>query len=171
MRLLFFSLLLFSQLFAFFEDTRTFSASFRQSITDDHNKTIVYSGKILTKRPDMALWIYSTPVEKKIYMQKHTVIVVEPELEQAIIKKIGNNLDLFAIFSKAKSLGDEFYLANYMDMDFKIKMDGDTIESISYRDDFENSVEVIFEDQKTNIELEDNMFKADIPNDYDVIGD
>ena len=163
--------LLFNQLFAFFEDIQTFSASFRQSITDDHNKTIVYSGKILTKRPDMALWIYIAPVEKKIYMQKHTVIVVEPELEQAIVKELGNDLDLFAIFSKAKSLGNGSYLADYMDVSFKIEMEDDTIKSISYKDDFENSVEVIFENQKTNIELKESLFKADIPNDYDVIGD
>ena len=171
MRLFLITLLSVTSLFGFFDSVSTFSADFEQRITDDQNKSIVYKGHIQTKRPNMALWNYVTPVEKQIYIREYKVVIIEPDLEQAIIKKVRNDIDLFTILTSAISIGNDHYEAHYRDMKFLITMEKDLIQSISYEDVFQNRVVILFSGQSINKAIDDTVFKAMIPSDYDILRD
>jgi outer membrane lipoprotein carrier protein len=168
-------LLLFSvlmpALFGFSESIYSFSGSFEQHIVDDQNKTIIYHGHVWAKRPDKALWEYSDPIKKSVYVHGHRVIVVEPDLEQAIIKTISSDIDLFALIASAKPIGNETYEAHYADQIFTIKLMHGVIERIDYLDPFENSVNLIFSNQEQNKRIDDEKFFARIPKAYDIIKD
>ena len=158
-------------LFAFSDSLQSFSADFEQNITDEHNKTITYSGHVWAQRPDMALWSYQKPVEKHVYINAKNVTILEPDLEQAIVKKIANDIDLFAIITDAKPVGDERYEAFYDSQAFHITLREGIIDKIEYKDPFENLVTLQFSAQEQNKGIDHGLFKVKIPSDFDVIRD
>lgn len=161
----------YASLFGFSDDLRSFSAAFTQTITDDTNETITYEGRIDALRPDRARWIYSAPVVKSVYVEGRKVTIVEPELEQAIIKSFKEGIDLFKILAKAEKLDDETYLAVYESRRYLVKISNDILRSIAYRDAFDNRILIRFADQKLNPDLPDALFTPDIPEDYDLLSE
>jgi len=158
-------------LFASLNNINSFEADFIQNIVDENGKTIKYSGHVLAKKPQYAFWKYSTPVEKNVYILPQRVVIVEPELEQAIVKFISSDFDFFNMLKNAKKISQDTYEASFNNSTFKIKMNGSEIVSISYKDEFENDVTINFSKQKQNIEINDRKFIPSIPIDYDVIRD
>jgi outer membrane lipoprotein carrier protein len=45
------------------------------------------------------------------------------------------------------------------------------VESISYKDEFENQIEIVFKNQIQNESIEKDLFVPKIPKDFDVIKD
>jgi len=162
-------LALLTSLFGFADTLRSLSADFTQQITDDTNKTITYSGHLDATRPDMARWEYTEPVEKSVYVVGHKVTIIEPELEQAIVKSFREEIDLFKILAKAKKLDDETYLATHNSQQFLIKIKNDVPMAISYKDAFENNIRILFSKQKVNGDLPASLFAPKIPDDYDIL--
>ncbi|MCJ7765380.1 MAG: LolA-like outer membrane lipoprotein chaperone [Thiovulaceae bacterium] len=171
MRLLFIALLSITSLFALSETTDTMQADFVQTITDDRNSTITYRGEMLAKRPNMARWHYTEPVEKNVYITAKKVTIVEPLLEQAIIKKIDNSIDILAILASAKSDKKNSYSAYYNDKEYHITVQGDKIQTIHYTDAFDNKVSIVFDKQQINHSIDNSRFKAMIPEDFDIISE
>ncbi len=171
MRIIFAALLVLSPLFAVSEKTETMKAEFVQTITDDKESTITYKGNMLAKRPNMALWHYREPIEKTVYITASRVTIVEPELEQAIIKRLDNGIDILAILASAKKDAKNSYTAYYNNKEYHITMQSDMIKSISYSDAFDNVVKIVFSSQQINKSIKDSRFKADIPADFDIIND
>jgi len=169
MRLIFVSLLIFAPLFAINLKTQTIKAEFIQTITDDRNSTITYSGNMLAKRPNLAMWHYTKPVQKTVYITAEKVTVVEPELEQAIIKRLDNSIDILAILAAAKKEGPNRYVAFYNHQQYHIVMEGDAIKSIRYTDAFDNTITIVFSDQEINRTIDDSRFDASIPEGFDII--
>jgi len=149
----------------------SFEADFTQNITDDHNKTIHYQGHIIAQKPQYAFWKYTAPVIKNVYVSADKYIVIEPDLEQAIIKNIATKFDLFALIQNAQKITQEKYLAHYGDTTFFITLKNNLVSSIAYRDEFENKVVISFKNQKQNITIDKKKFEVKIPDDYDVIRD
>ena len=152
-------------------DINSFEAEFQQKIVDDQNKTILYYGHIIAKKPQYALWKYTKPVEKSVYILENRAIIVEPELEQVIIKKIGKNFDFFKLIQNAQKISNNQYLARYNNTTFIIKIKENIIYSISYKDEFENSVTIDFTNQIENKKIDTKIFEPSIPDDYDIIRD
>lgn len=171
MRFLLLVFLSFTALFAVAESVNSFSAAFEQHITDEKNSTISYKGYVWAKRPGMALWTYQTPINKSVYIKGDRVVVIEPDLEQAIIKRINGDINLLAVLASAKPIGGERYQADYGSQTFFITMHQGIIANISYRDPFDNLVELIFMKQKQNDPIAEEKFNAVIPGDYDIIRD
>jgi outer membrane lipoprotein carrier protein len=171
MRLLLLALLSFTSLFAVAESLNSFSADFEQRITDEKNSTISYQGHVWAKRPDLAHWDYRTPVNKSLYIRGERVVIIEPDLEQAIIKKIDGDINLLAVLSSAIHVGKGRYRADYGSQTFFITMHNGIIASISYKDAFDNLVELVFMHQEQNSPIDDARFNAVIPDDYDIIRD
>jgi len=146
-----------------------FEANFTQSIVDDQNKTITYIGHVKAAKPQYALWQYTSPVDKKVYILPHKVIVVEPELEQAIIKKIGGNFDFFSLIKHAKEIDKDHYLAHFKDKSYYINMKDNILTSIFYKDEFDNSVTINFTNVNEKRKIERKDFVPHIPEDYDLI--
>jgi len=162
-------LLLTTVSYANIQTISSFEADFQQKIVDDQNKTILYEGHIIATKPQYALWNYTKPIIKRVYILENEAIIVEPELEQAIIKKINKNFDFFKLIKSAKRITKNKYLAHYNNTTFIITIDNKTISSISYKDEFENSVTIKFSNQKENRKIDKKEFQPNIPDDYDII--
>ncbi len=164
-------LLLSSLSFASFDTLRSFEANFTQSVTDDKNKALVYKGHVWASKPQSALWSYTKPIKKDVYLNRYKVTIVEPEIEQVIIRRIESNFDFFSMIKHAKQIKEDTYIAKHRDTEFTIIMKNKLIKSISYFDQFENSVKIIFEDQKQNTEIDSEIFIPEYPLSFDIIVD
>lgn len=169
MKFLLFLPFTFSALLAFGESIQSFEADFTQKITDEENKVLSYTGSMRSKRPDMVLWSYEKPINKKIYVTKKRAVIVEPELEQAIIKKLEGEIDFFGILASAKAVDQMHYKATYKGITFVLTEDNGVITSLAYTDQLENKVVIEFSNQKQNRPIEDRVFRPKVPVDYDII--
>ena len=169
MRFLSILFLLFAFADAKIVDFKTIKSDFIQTVTNDQNKTIVYEGSFYATQEQKAIWIYTKPVEKKIYFSKSKVLIIEPELEQAIITNLENTPNIAELIRSAKETSPNHYVTRYMDTSYTIITEGSTIEKIHYKDKLENSVEIRFSNQSTNLFLDDELFKAQIPKGYDIV--
>ena len=156
-------------LFGFPIELSTIESDFVQTIIDDHNKSIIYKGKLWAKKPSMAHWNYSKPIEKDIYMLYSKVTIIEPDLEQVIIKNIGDTIDLITIISNSKKLTSKHYVAKYNGKDYHIYLDKKTLKSLQYMDDFGNKTVIDFINMRQNIDINDTKLEVIIPKDYDII--
>lgn len=152
-------------------DINSFEADFNQVITDDKGKELSYSGHIVASKPQYALWSYIEPVKKDVYITPRYVTVVEPEIEQAIVRKIASDFDFFNMIKKAKKEADNIYVATLNESKYIIKLEKSMIKSISYLDEFENKVNIIFSNQSNNKIFSKDIFRAKIPIEYDIIQD
>ena len=152
-------------------DIVSFQADFTQSVTDDKKKVLTYSGSVLAAKPQNALWRYSKPVNKDVYINSRRVTIIEPEIEQVIIKRIESNFDFFNMIKNAKKIEKNIYLAIYKNSEFRITTKDELIKSISYIDEFENSVEVLFDNQKQNDKINEELFIPNIPLEFDIVRD
>ncbi len=164
-------LLLSTQVFASISNITTFEADFIQVITDDKKKELHYNGHLLASKPQNAKWIYTTPIKKIIYINRYQATVVEPEIEQVIKRKISSNFDFFKIIEKAEKIDKNLYIAKYDSTSFTLEVKNDTLISISYLDQFENSVEITFSNHKQNQKIDKSLFIPKYPLDFDIIRD
>ncbi len=164
-------LLLNLSVYASINTITSFDADFIQKITDDKNKILLYKGHIVASKPQNAFWKYSFPIQKDVYITRFEVTIVEPEIEQVIIRKISNDFDFFKMIKNARKIKKNIYQANYKDTIFTISTKNSYIDSISYLDNFENIVKIVFSNQRQNIKIDKEVYKAKFPLDYDVIRD
>ena len=157
--------------FASINNITSFDADFIQKITDDKNKILTYKGHIIASKPQNALWNYTSPIEKSVYITRFEVTIVEPEIEQVIIRKVSSDFDFFKMIKNANKVKKDIYIANYKDTIFTISTKGDLIISISYLDNFENIVKITFSNQQQNIKIDREKYRAKFPLDYDIIRD
>ncbi|MEA3372726.1 MAG: LolA-like outer membrane lipoprotein chaperone [Campylobacterota bacterium] len=158
-----------SLLMGFSETINTFSADFEQRITDDQNKTLTYRGHVWSKRPNSALWHYKNPIEKMVYVRGQKVVIIEPDLEQVLMRKIDRDIDLLAILKTSKPLDNGKHEAFFDAQRFVITETQGVIQQIDYLDSFENRVVLQFSDQELNRPIDAEKFIAKIPKDYDII--
>jgi outer membrane lipoprotein carrier protein len=169
MKLLIISLLTCKLLLAFPIKLNSIEADFKQTIVDDHNKSIIYTGKLWAKKPAIAHWSYQKPVEKEIYMIFSKITIIEPDLEQVIRKDIGDSIDLIKIIDNSKKISLNHYLANYNGKKYHIFLDKDILKSLHYIDDFGNKTTIDFNNTIQNEDINESNFKIIIPEDYDLI--
>ncbi|MEN8303112.1 MAG: LolA-like outer membrane lipoprotein chaperone [Campylobacterota bacterium] len=163
--------MLFTMALSSILDINSFEADFKQIITDDKGKELSYSGHIVASKPQYALWSYKEPVEKNVYITPRYVTVVEPEIEQAIVRKIASDFDFFNMIKKAKKKRENIYVATLNESKYTIKLEKSMIKSISYLDEFENNVSIVFNNQSNNKIFSEDTFRAKIPVEYDIIRD
>ncbi len=170
MKKLFICLLLSSHLLAaILTDINTFQAHFTQRIDDGNNKIVTYEGEVYAKKPKLALWRYTKPIKKDVYIQFNKVTVIEPDLEQAIIRTLHDDFDIFTLLNKAKEIKKNVYKSHYKNIEFTLYMDGKKIQKLVYRDNFENLVTITFSNQRYNTKIEESFFQPSIPAEFDVI--
>ena len=157
--------------FAAIDNINSFEADFTQTVTDDKNTSLNYSGYVQAKKPQNALWSYKKPVKKDVYISNRRVTIVEPEIEQVIIRRINTGFDFFKMVKNATKIAKNVYEANYKNTRFTIYLKNNLIEKISYKDEFDNSVVIQFKKQKQNTKLENDIFIAKFPLYFDIIRD
>jgi outer membrane lipoprotein carrier protein len=161
--------LLFTSLFSGISKLNSFSANFLQTITDETGKTLSYRGSIKAVKPQFATWKYEFPVEKHVFINAEKIVIVEPELEQVIIKNIDDKFDFFSMIKDAKKVDNNFYIAHYKDTKFNIKIINSIIQSITYTDEFGNKIEIIFTNQLQNAKIEKQELTPSYPLNYDIV--
>ena len=167
MRLIF--LLFISNYFLFAFSFKTFEADFLQSVKNEDNKLIKYSGKIYLNEKANVLWKYKKPFKKDVLIRNNNVYIIDYELEQVIIKVLKEDLSLFDIMKKAKKESNNLYKATVNKKDFFLKVFNNVLEEIFYKDNFDNQVKIKFKKQKINETLRRNIFNLVLPNDFEVI--
>jgi len=148
---------------------KTIQSDFVQKVTNDQNKTIAYTGQFYATHDKKALWVYEKPVAKKIYFNDTKVVIIEPELEQAIITTLENTPNIAHLITQAKEVSKETYTTSFMDTTYTIHATTESIESVTYKDKLDNHVKILFSNQSTNLFLEETLFQADIPLGFDII--
>lgn len=164
-------LLSYTLSFASFDAINTFQADFTQSVTDDKDKSLVYKGHVVASKPQNAVWNYTKPIKKDVYINRYNVTVVEPEIEQVIVRRIESNFDFFNMIQNAKKIEKDVYEAHYKESKFTITTKNRLIESISYIDEFENKVKILFENQKQNEDVNVELFIPKYPLEFDIVRD
>lgn len=151
------------------EAFKTIQSDFIQNVTNEQNKTIRYEGKFYATKEKKALWIYEKPVAKKIYFNDTKVVIIEPELEQAIITTLENTPNIAQLIREAKEVAPNRYVTTFMDTIYTIRASQNHLEAVRYKDKLDNTVEILFSNQSTNLFLDEPLFTADIPLGYDLI--
>jgi outer membrane lipoprotein carrier protein len=151
-----------------FANLHTFQADFRQIVDSDGEK-LTYRGKIYIKRPDLVLWEYIEPVEKSIYINSRNVMVIEPDLEQVIVKSISERVQLLEILEKSKKLSDGRYTSKFGDRDYLVILKDKKLYRVIYNDELENQVELTFINSYANSEIDSSIFIPKIDSDFDKI--
>jgi outer membrane lipoprotein carrier protein len=168
MRLLFI-LILPIYLLALSADFDTLSADFTQTVTNEHKKEIVYSGDLSIKKPDKAIWRYSKPIKKDVYIYGTLVIVYEPELAQAVYMTKKNLPNINSLLKNAVVVGENRYKAKNDGRDIFFDMKDGVPHSITYHDDMDNAVEIKLSNQKKNIPVSNSAFEFVAPTGTDII--
>ncbi|MBZ7929339.1 LolA-like outer membrane lipoprotein chaperone [Campylobacter molothri] len=148
-------------------DFNTYSSNFTQ-LVKSKNSTLCYSGYFIISK-DKAFWEYTTPNKKEIYIDKNRVVIIEHDLEQAIFSKLENIPNLKQIFKNAKPISENKLLAKYEKVNYTIILDQDKIQSISYKDEFENDVTITLSNQIKNPKINPKIFEFKIPKNYDIV--
>ncbi len=145
-------------------------SNFKQSIVNDQNSRITYSGKMYaTKQNNQALWEYTSPIEKKIYYKDGSIVIIEPELEQAIFAKLSKVPNVLSLLNSAKRISENRFETTFNNVKYMIETNGNKINSISYTDEIQNRVTIEFNTQKTNENINASKFVYSIPEDYDIL--
>ena len=156
-------------LFAKIDHFKTIQSDFTQKVTNDQNKTIVYEGMFYATNDKKALWIYDKPVAKKIYFSNTRVLIIEPELEQVIITTLESTPNIAQLLQDAKEVAPNKYITKFMETPYTIFAHKESIDKVVYRDKLDNAVEINFSNQTTNLFLDEELFRAEIPRGYDVV--
>lgn len=151
------------------KDITTYQANFKQIITNQSNKDIIYNGKLFIKNPNLILWIYNEPMKKYVYINNKDVTIIEPELEQAIITKLSQEIDIFRILKESKKISKNIYENKINNILYSIKFKNNKLKNISYKDEIDNNVNITFNHIEENIDINNSIFKYKIPYDFDII--
>ena len=151
------------------EKLDTFKSNFTQSIKSTTGKTIEYKGAVFIKKDGKILWKYKTPIIKNVYVLNSFAIIDEPELEQAIYTTLENEINIIELIKGSQKIDETTYLASIDEIDYMIFTENGKIDSISYTDKLDNKVLISFLKVKQNQNIDDDVFKFDIPDYYDII--
>jgi outer membrane lipoprotein carrier protein len=94
-------------------------------------------------------------VAKKIYFNNTHVLIIEPELEQAIITTLESTPNIAQLLQDAKEIAPNKYVTKFMETTYTIFAHKDSIDKVVYRDKLDNAVEINFSNQTTNLFLDE----------------
>ncbi len=149
----------------------SFSADFIQKVTSPHKKRTKYTGKAYINRSREFKWIYSTPTKREICGDGSNVQIIDHDLEQVTVYKVGSLLDLMQLLKRAKPYKGNIYLTKYHGVRYTLKINkSGQIEQIAYKDKLDNVVNIHFYKIHYNkIPFAVSKLRCHIPKSYDVI--
>ncbi len=169
MKVLIISLFLTNLLIANILEFKTFSTDFKQIVKNKSGHEIIYKGELRIKGNDKILWSYKYPMIKNIYIHKNNVIIDEPELEQAIVSRLNDDLNIVKIISNSKKVSLNTYENRLENTTYTIIIENNILKSLHYKDELDNKVVILFTHFQKDVSLSDNAFIFEIPKHYDLI--
>lgn len=151
------------------QEINSFNSSFEQRIVDEHGKVIVYRGELWASKPQNALWSYQKPIQKSVYISGKRLVILEPQLEQATVRSLGDEIDFLEIIKKAKKIDNDHYKATVNGQLYSITFKHDLLSTIQYTDGYDNKVTIQFLKPVQNVSIPSSRFQPSIPTRYDVI--
>ncbi len=164
-----------------------FETDFNQTITNEKDKVIYYSGKVNFKQEKTILvnekgleteissklfkWSYLTPTKKEVCTDGLQLIVIDHDLEQVSRYLIDDGLDLEEVLKVAKKISNRDYTAYYKEVEYLISVDENSrLKSIFYTDNLDNRVKIIFKNMRYDDKsFDDSSLECEEPKDYDMI--
>jgi len=149
----------------------SFRANFLQMIKNNKGKIIKYRGNIIFNSPDTTKWVYNSPTKKEVCSSDGKVVVIDHDLEQASYYKIDKGFNLSKVLSSAKRHKGNIYVTSYKGKLYTIVLNNKgEIEQIAYKDDLDNTVNIIFKNIRYgNKPIPTNRFLCIRPKNYDSI--
>ena len=169
MRILIIASILYINIFANIFDIKSYEAQFKQTVTNNSNKELLYKGNIYFRNDGNILWQYVEPIVKNVYINKNEIIIDEPELEQAIISKINNEMNLISILKESKKIDNNTYENTINNIKYTIKTYDSKLKAIFYNDEIGNEVKIVFDNVKIDKTINDKKFIFLYPEYYDII--
>ena len=150
----------------------SFRADFRQTITNDQKKEILYRGRIDFSSPDRFKWYYTEPTRKEICSNSKMLLIVDHDLEQVSSYMIDKSLDLSEILKKAKPHRKTVYIAKYRGKYYTLQVNSrGELSRIAYKDDLDNNVLIVFSKMRySSKRIPEVKMKCNYPKNYDQIG-
>ena len=156
-------------LFASPQDINSFNSPFEQRIVDEHGKAIVYRGELWAAKPQNVLWVYNKPIQKSVYINAKRLVIVEPQLEQATIRTLGDEINFLEIIKKAKKVDNDHYNATVNGQIYSITFKNDLLTAIQYNDSYDNKITIQFLKPTHNTSIPSARFETSIPASFDVL--
>jgi len=149
----------------------SFKANFTQMVKNTKGKVIKYRGRIIFNSPDTTKWVYNSPTKKEVCSSDGKIVVIDHDLEQASYYTIDKGLNLAKVLSSAKKYKDNIYTTKYKGKLYTVVLNSaGHIEQIAYKDNLDNTVNLIFRNIKySNSSIPDNKFLCIRPRNYDSI--
>ena len=152
------------------KNLNSFQSKFIQIVTSSNSKDFIeYKGEVFIKKSGKILWKYETPVRKNIYIDNSSVIVDEPDLEQAIFTKLEQEINIIKLLEDSKKISENLYKSRLDGVDYEISIKDGKVSLITYKDNLENSIEIRFFEVINNAFIDDSKFLFVVPKDYDLI--
>lgn len=145
----------------------TLSSRFVQTVVSPEGTTLTYTGSVHANAKDQALWIYETPVEKKIYFNKTEVLILEPDLEQAITASLQQAHNLMGFLQEEQTQQTRIVL--HEGVEYTVTFQHGLPATITYKDSLENRVSVAFSEIALDVVLPIDLFTPFIPKHFDII--
>ena len=147
---------------------QSMQAYFTQRLITQDN-TLLYKGEFFALAPHFVLWKYKSPIPKEIYINKDSMIIYEPKLEQAIYSTLKENLDILTLIKKAKFIKENHYIAELLGQKYYLFFEEGILKQISFVDAVGNSVEILFENIQTNHSINPEIFKFESTSNLDIL--
>lgn len=169
MRIFFLIFLYVSTVLSAPKDINSFHSNFTQTITDEQKKKLTYNGELWATKPQNALWKYTKPIQKSVYIVGSKLTLIEPLIEQVTIRTLNDEIDFLEIIKKSKALSPTRYSATVNGQTYFIEFSDDTLSSINYTDGYDNKIMIKFTNGITNQPIPSSRFKPTFPSSFDVI--
>lgn len=177
--------------FNFIKEMQSFSSSFIQYTYNENGLLVATSnGNLTYKKKSKYVLEYEVPNKIKFISDGQLITIYDQDLEQVIIKSIkdSESNNIVNIFTNEKLIKNKFDLQIFFKNDenhiefspvnkniksnsFLLVIKDNMIKSITFVNDFDQSVIMNFKGFKINVSILDSLFKIDIPDNFDVIID
>ena len=167
------------------------STEFKQTLLDeDKNVVQQSSGTLALQRPGKFAWIYTDPFEQRIIADGSELWVYDVELDQVTVKPMDQGLSNapIMILMKQSDVSEQFEVSEVgqrkflywvelsphdSDLEYTnvyIGIDGDQVRAMELQDQFGQSTQIVFENQRTGVVHNPATFKFVPPPGVDVFG-
>jgi len=147
------------------------TATFVQKITTPQKHRTRYTGRVWVNRSREFLWQYEKPVKREICGDGSRVRIVDHDLEQVTVYKVGSLLDLMQLLKRAKPYRKDIYLTRYHGTRYTLKINPKgQLEQVAFKDKLDNVVNIHFYHiVYRDTPIASTRLRCHIPKSYDVI--
>lgn len=178
---------------AFYEQTDSLEADFRQVILDEDGKVVERSsGHVILARPDRFRWEYHTPYRQVIISDGAVIKHYDPDLAQVTVRRtseamgatpaqlLAGRLDVAEHFeiSASADASDGLYWIKLSPRErtgdfesIRLGFEGSMLTQMAFIDGFDQETQVRLDNIRVNQTVAPGAFSLDLPEGVDVVGD